>query len=179
MKMKSFLLAVSLITFSIAAFSQSPLSINKISTSDAKHFIYIASYPINVKGSASSMMLAPRFASDNETGTYSGMSGVQMFAKGLGKCFYRDTLLLFFKGGKKLKLTATSPQFCDQQLSAWFDMNKDQMALLSSLPLVQVRFTNSKTGEHFRQDVTEVYQQEYFIEIKRLNDKLLAEQSKK
>jgi hypothetical protein len=172
---RSFLFS-SLTILATGIFAQdAPLAIKKITTADPKMPVYIASFPMRLKETESkSMMIAPRIATDRVTGELGQISGVQIFTKGLGKCFFRDTLELVFANKKRIKLAATSPQFCDNQLSAWYDMNKDHFAILFASPLVQVRFKNSKTGESFRQDVTEQYQQEYFMELKTLHDEMAA-----
>lgn len=175
MKLKlSVLPLVALLLLACPAFSQNVLSIDKLSTSDPKAFIYIANYPMTVKESNEKLiMLAMRFTSDKKTDSLTGMSGLQLFATGLGKCFLKDTLTLLFKTGETLKLTATSPEFCDQQLSAWFDMKKEDLATLFSTSIIQVNFKNSKTGEIFTQDVTDTDQQQYFIELKKVFDTMV------
>ena len=67
-------------------------------------------------------------------------------------------------------MVSSSPLFCEQQLSGWFDMTKEELATLFSAPLIQINFKNTKTGETFIQDITEKQYQEYFREIKKMYD---------
>ena len=162
---------LSLVTLAYPAFSQTSLSINRITTSDPKVSLYIASSPILAKESDNkSIMLAPQFTSDTKTDSLSGIRGLKVFAKGIGKCFLRDTLQLSLQNGKKLTMISASPMFCEQQLSGWFDMTKEELTTLFSAPLIQINFKNTKTGETFTQDITEKQSQEYFREMKKVYD---------
>ena len=154
-------------------FSQITPTINKLPTSDGKKSLYIASYPIMARESDDkSIMLAPQFTTDDKTDSLSGITGLKVFAKGIGKCFLHDTLQLSFENGKKLKMISASPIFCDQQLSGWFNMNKEELTTLFSSPIIQINFKNAKSGETFTQDFTDKNNQEYFIEIKKVFDML-------
>lgn len=169
--MKNKFFFASLLILAYPSFSQTSLSINKIATSDPKISVYFASYPIMAKESDDkSIMLAPRFTTDTKTDSLSGISGLKVFAKGIGKCFLGDTLQLSFENGKKLTMVSASPMFCEQQLSGWFDMTKEELATLFSAPLIQINFKNTKTGETFIQDITEKQSQEYFREMKKVYD---------
>jgi len=175
--MKNKILTTTLSVFLLlsAAYSQEPLTIKQIPKADGKSFMHIASYPLVLKGVIEkSMMITIRFTTHDQTGKLSDMMGIDMFAKGLGKCFFKDSLQLKFANGKLLKVAATSPMFCEQPLSAWFGLSKESFTSLFASPLIQVNFINAKSGETFNHDITADDQQQYFIELKKLFDQMVA-----
>ena len=175
MKNKILITVLSFILLLSVSYSQESLTINQIPMEDGKSFLHIASYPLVLKGvNEKSMMITIRFITDKQTGKLTEMMGIEMFAKGLGKCFFKDSLQLKFANGKFIKVAATSPMFCDQPLSAWFGLSKESFTTLFSSPLIQVNFLNSKSGETFNHDIIADNEQQYFIELKKLFDEMVA-----
>lgn len=177
MRNKLFLLAALAFGVSISQTYAQPtaLVIQKIETSNPEVPLYIANFPIMLNESdAKSIMLTVRFTTNKQTGKLSDIMGLQVFATGVGKCFEHDTLQLKFMDGKTLKVASTSPLFCDQRLSAWFELGKESLAALFVAPLIQVNFANTKSGETFNSDVTTADQQTYFIELKKIFDTMVS-----
>ncbi len=149
-------------------------NINKLQLPDNKGAMFIAEFPFFVKETdKKNMMFSIRFDADREKGILKGIFGIEVFAKGLGKCFFRDSLNLVLANGRTVKLRSTSPEFCEQPLSCWFELKKPYQDTLFSSPVQQVHFKNGKTGETFIQEITEEDEQNYFIVLKKIFDKMV------
>ena len=163
-----------LIVSCLTTHAQTPQSIDKVTISNTQFSFYTAAVPLFVKLTPDiNLILSFRFISDPVSGKLTGIRGLDLSVKSTDTCFAKDTLEMSFDNGKKLKIGTASPDICNQPLSGWFLLNQDQLDTLFAGKLRQLVYTNGKKKESTPVDIIHIDEQVYFLELKKVYDKLV------
>lgn len=150
-----------------------PQTLNKIVSPEGKTVSYYAAQPFYLHITPEKqILLSLSFITNPNTGSITAIKGIELFAKNLGACFYKDTLEFVFDNGKKLVAATSNPKLCDQPISGWVVLNKPNLDTLFSSKIRQITYKNGESKETTELDITEGGEKSYFITLKNIIDSM-------
>ncbi len=152
-----------------AAQTVTPLTINKNPIPNTTTASYYTSMPfmLHISGEKN-IMLALVFTADQKNGDLTGIKGFDLFAKGLGNCFFQDSLQFVFENGQTLNLGTSNPKLCDQPISGWIMFGKKDIDTIFAANIRQVTYKNGLAKESTTLDITDPHDKSFFVDVKRV-----------
>jgi len=155
-------------------YAQTPQAINKTIIPNSNSINYYTALPFFLHLSAEkNILLSLTFSSDPQSGALTGIKGFDLFAKGVGKCFFEDTLEIIFENGSKMKLGTANPKICDEVISGWIRLPQEKQDTLFSDKIRQINYHNGESKESTTLDITDNHDKEFFLEVKKIYDTMV------